>query len=112
MMAHAMVRPLAEKNGPQVGDSATQRPATSASINIAIPKSDASIVFPGRHTFIQKPITSAMGMVQTIVKTPHGECSSARTTTRASTARRITMIARIATMASIPVSGPISSRAI
>lgn len=77
-----------------------------------MPKIEASTVFPGRQTFIQKPMISAIGMVQRMVKTPHGECSSARTTTRASTARRITMMARIATIARMPVVAPSSSFAI
>ena len=53
-----------------------------------------------------------MGMVQRMVKTPQGLSRSAFTTTSASTASRITMIARIATIASMPVTGPVSSFAI
>ena len=67
---------------------------------------------PGRHAFIQYPIRMAMGMVQRIVKTPHGLSRSAFTTTSASTASRITMMASTATMASKPVTGPVSSLAI
>ncbi len=51
-------------------------------------------------------------MVHARVKTPHGDSASALTMTSASTASRITMIARMATMAHQPVNGPISSFAI
>ena len=47
-----------------------------------------------------------------MVKTPHGLSLSAFTTTSASTASRITMMASTATMASRPVTGPVSSLAI
>ncbi len=70
------------------------------------------MVFPGRQTFIQNPIRMAIGMVQRIVKTPHGLSLRAFTTTSASTASRITMIARMATIASTPTNGPVSSFAI
>jgi hypothetical protein len=43
---------------------------------------------------------------------PHGDSARARTTTRASTASRITMIERTAMRAAAPPTGPISSRAI
>ena len=51
-------------------------------------------------------------MVQAMVNIPHGLSRSALTTTRASTARRMIMIARMASMAARPVVGPISSLAI
>jgi hypothetical protein len=72
----------------------------------------ASTVLPGRITFIQNPMPSAIGMVQRMEKTPQGLSLRALTTTSASTASRMIMIARIATIASPPVSGPISSLAI
>ena len=53
-----------------------------------------------------------MGMVQRMVKTPQGLSRSAFTTTSASTASRMTMMARTATIASMPVTGPVSSFAI
>ena len=43
---------------------------------------------------------------------PHGELASALTTTSASTASRMIMIASTATSAAAPPTGPISSRAI
>ena len=54
----------------------------------------------------------AIGMVQRMVKTPHGLSFSALTTTSASTASRMIMMASTATMASSPVTGPVSSLAI
>src|SRR5262249_29439350 len=84
----------------------------SASISSTTPTAVASSVLPGRQTFIQNPISTAIGMVQAIVNTPHGLSLSAFTTTRASTASRITMMASTATMVSTPVSVPVSSLAI
>src|ERR1700754_4440575 len=55
---------------------------------------------------------SAIGIVIARLNVPHGEFASALTTTSASTASRITMIARTATSAAAPPTGPISSRAI
>ena len=54
----------------------------------------------------------AIGMVIAIEKTPHGLSASALTTTRASTASRITMMTRTPTMAATPPIAPSSSRAI
>ncbi len=72
----------------------------------------ASTVFPGRMMRIQMPIPSAMGMVQSREKIAQGLSLRALVTTSASTARRMIMIARIATIANSPVTGPISSLAI
>ena len=74
MIPHAMVVRRSVKSGPRVGDAATQRPATSAGQRRTIPAAVASTVFPGRQTFIQNPMPKAIGMVQRMVKTPHGEC--------------------------------------
>ena len=112
MRPHEIVVALSVNIGPSVGDAATQRPATSASSSSTIPAAVASSVFPGRTTFIQKPMPRAIGIVQRRVKTPHGDSASALTITRASTARRITMMARMAIIARMPVNGPISSFAI
>ncbi len=54
----------------------------------------------------------AIGIVIASENVPHGESARAWTTTSASTASRITMMARTATMAAVPPTGPISSRAI
>src|ERR1041385_7950494 len=112
MSAHAMVTPPWVKSGASVADRATEPPPASAASSSANPTIDASTVFPGRTTFIQKPMPSAIGMVQRREKTPQGLSLSALVTTRASTARRMIMMARIASMASIPVTGPTSSLAI
>ena len=53
-----------------------------------------------------------MGRVHRMVNTPQGLSFSAFTTTSASTASRMTMMASTATMASSPVTGPVSSLAI
>ena len=45
-------------------------------------------------------------------KAPHGDCASALTTTSASTASRMIMMAKTAISAATPPIGPISSRAI
>ena len=99
-------------SGASAGDPATQRPPTSARRSSATPTADASSVRPGRHTFIQYPIRTAIGMVQRMVNTPQGLPLSAFTTTSDSTASRMTMMASTATMASVPVTGPVSSLAI
>ena len=55
---------------------------------------------------------NAIGIVIARLNVPHGEFASALTTTSASTASRITMIASTAISAAAPPTGPISSRAI
>ena len=107
-----MVGPLQVNSGASVGEADTYRPPTSASSSSTTPTTEASIVAPGRHTFIQNPISTAIGIVQAMVNTPHGLSLSAFTTTSASTAERITRIASTATMASSPVTYPVSSLAI
>jgi hypothetical protein len=52
----------------------------------------------------------AMGMVANTVKLPQGLCASALTTTRASTASRMTMIISTPNMAITPATCPISLR--
>ena len=51
----------------------------------------------------------AIGMVADTVNSPHGECASAFTTMRASTARMITMIMNVPTSAITPGTGPSSA---
>ena len=53
-----------------------------------------------------------MGIVQAMVNSPHGLALSAFTTTSASTASRMIMIARMATIAASPATGLTSSFAI
>ena len=55
---------------------------------------------------------TAIGIVAAMVKRPHGLSARALTTTSASTARRIVMIAMILTSATPPANGPTSSRTI
>jgi hypothetical protein len=54
----------------------------------------------------------AIGMVIEMENTPHGLSARALTTTRASTASRITMITSTPTIAATPPTVPSSSRAI
>jgi hypothetical protein len=77
-----------------------------------MPIAVASIVLPGRHTFIQNPIRNAIGIVAAMVKTPQGLPLSAFTTISARTARRMIMMESTAIIAAMPVTGPISSFAI
>ena len=54
----------------------------------------------------------AIGIVIAIENTPHGDSASALTTTRPSTAMRMTMIVMTASIAAQPPTGPSVSRAI
>ncbi|SLF30583.1 Uncharacterised protein [Mycobacteroides abscessus subsp. massiliense] len=57
-------------------------------------------------------MNSAIGMVIAMENTPHELSPSALTTTRPNTAMRMIMMTKIATIAAIPPTVPISSRAI
>ena len=57
-------------------------------------------------------MNSAIGMVRPIEKTPQGDSARALTTTSASTARMMIMIAKTAIRAAMPPTTPISSRTI
>lgn len=92
--------------------SATQPPETTASSSSATPMSVTSDTRPGRRYRRYSPMKIAIGMVIAMENTPHGLSASALTTTRASTASRITMITSTATIAAMPPMGPSSSRAI
>ena len=65
-----------------------------------------TLTFPLRKP---APMTNAIGMVIAMVKTPHGLFASACTTTNASTAIKMIMIASTLTSANAPTLGPISS---
>jgi len=84
----------------------------SARARRATPIAVASAILPGRRLFIHSPISSAIGMVDDSVKRPHGLSRSALTTTSASTASKMIMIAKIATIAARPATGFTSSLAI
>jgi hypothetical protein len=112
MIAHARPGPVQVNQRDQVGSRETPRPATSASRSSATPMAEASSTRPGRRTFIHQPISRAMGIVQAMVKSPHGLALRAFTTTSASTASRMIMMARIAIIAAIPATGFTSSFAI
>ena len=104
--------PLCVKTAASPGWLATRPPPTSAISNNSAPMIDASPTFPGRQRFIHQPISKAMGIVQAIVNSPHGDARSALTTINASTASRIIMIASTATIAVTPVTLLTSSLAI
>ena len=57
-------------------------------------------------------MSKAMGMVMASEKEPQGDSASARTTTSASTASKMTMMESTAIKAAAPPTGPISSLAI
>ncbi len=95
-----------------MGDSETQPPTTSDTIRRNAPTIEASPTLPGRQIFIHHPIRTAMGIVQAMVKNPQGEARRAFTTTSASTASRMIMIMRIATIPVNPATRLISSFAI
>ncbi len=84
----------------------------SAANSSAMPITVASATFPGRMWFIQRPMSRAIGIVHAMVKRPHGLSRSALTTTSASTASRMIMIAKIAIIAARPATGLTSSFAI
>jgi hypothetical protein len=67
---------------------------------------------PGRSQRSQTPISSAIGTVIATVNVPHELCASALTTTSASTASRITMMAAMPSIDTTPAALPISVRII
>ena len=77
-----------------------------------MPITVASATLPGRMLFIQQPMRIAIGIVAAMVKRPHGLSRSALTTTSASTASRMIMIAKMAIIAAMPATGFTSSFAI
>ena len=104
--------PLCVNADARPGWLATLPPATSAISNSSAPTIDASPTLPERQRFIHQPMSSAIGIVQAIVNSPHGEARSALTTINASTASRMIMIASTATIAVTPVTLLTSSLAI
>ena len=77
-----------------------------------MPITVASATLPGLMAFIHQPMSSAIGIVIDSVNSPHGLSRSALTTTSASTASRMIMIAKMATIAAMPATGLTSSLAI
>ena len=90
----------------------TQPPATTASSSSATPISDTSETRPGRMKRRYTPMKMAIGIVIAMENTPQGLSASALTTTRPSTAKRITMMTSTPTIAAVPPTVPSSSRAI
>ena len=112
MIAQQICVPDQVNAAAQTGCCDTHCPPTSPHISSTTPITDASTTLPGRMLFIHQPISRAIGMVVAIVNSPHGLSRSALTTTSASTASRMIMIARIATIAASPATGLTSSFAI
>ena len=104
--------PSWSKNTRSVGLWSIQPPPTTASNSSATPMAEPSTTRPGRMPRMYSPISMAIGMVAKTVEVAHGLCFIALTTTSASTAIRITMIASVPIWAAKPPTGPSSSRAI
>ena len=68
----------------------------------------ASVIFPLRHTYIQKPMNTPSGMVMAMVNTPHGLSASAFTKVMPRPAIAMTNMKRIAIDAMNPMNGLIS----
>ena len=112
IMAAVSERPLSVKTLDQYGESATHWPAITTKITSATPMMDASRTRPGRTKRRYTPSSRAMGIVMANVKVAQGDDFNAFTTTRAITAKRMTMIARTASCAMNPPRSLTSSRAI
>ena len=113
MIHHASVVPLSVRrpssdvpamNWPP--QTAATRPATPAAVT------QWSLLRSSPPDRRATPIARAIGIVAAIVNTPQGDSASAFTTTRARTARRMTLIAVTLTRATRPAKGPTSSRTI
>src|ERR1043166_9412558 len=87
-------------------------PRNTPSITTVTPITEASATLPGRSLYIQKPVTSAAGIVTTIVNIPHALSDSALTTTIPMLARIVIMMNMVAMDAVMPDNGPILLRAI
>jgi hypothetical protein len=110
MIAQARVVPR-QARSPSSADPCSQLPATTPAISAATPSALISPI-PSFVNRIPSPITTATGIEIRIVESPHGLSASAFTTTSASTARRMTMIARMAMSETTPAKCPTSSRII
>ena len=98
-------------NQPSMGVPWIHRPPSTASSSPATPNALMAFI-PAHLCFMPTPMTIAIGIVAAIVKSPHELSANDFTTTSASTARRITMMARMLTSATNPANGPTSSRTI
>src|SRR5262250_3537829 len=96
MMANASATPLHVNTCAQAGESATHWPATTTKTTSATPIAEASSTLPGRRNRRYTPSSMAIGMVMASVNVAQGDDFSAFTTTSATTASKITMIASTA----------------
>ena len=71
----------------------------------------ASATLPGRILYIQRPVSSAAGIVRRIVNIPHEDSARALTTTIATLAIVHTMMNMVATLVVTPATRPMLSRA-
>ena len=90
--------------------SAAQLPAQTQPTSPRTPSTVTTSVRRPSAPRIPRPIASASGMVSTMVKRPQGLSAKALTTTKASTAISMVTIPRSPTTASVPATGPTSSR--
>src|ERR1039457_543277 len=103
---------LSNNNQCDMPESANGFPRKTPSMTMVTPMTDASAILPGRTLYIQKPVTSAAGIVTTMVNIPQALSLSALTTTMPMLARIVMMMNSVATDVVIPDRGPILRRAI
>jgi hypothetical protein len=97
-------------NQPAAPEWTTWGPSSTAARMIATPIRLPSTTRPGRIRYMYHPKRSAAGIVIATVKVPHGELARAFTTTIPSPARRRIVMKRIAAVAALCATGPISRR--
>src|SRR5664280_858753 len=103
---------LSNNNQCEIPESANGLPRKTPSMTMVTPITDASAILPGRTLYIQKPVTSAAGIVTTMVNIPQALSLSALTTTMPMLARIVMMINSVAMEVATPDNGPMFARAI
>ena len=96
----------------KTGVSAAHFPAQTHPTSPNTPITVTQAVLAPPAPLIPNPIASAKGIVNTMVNSPHGLSAKALTTTKANTAIRIVIIPNKPITASVPATGPTSSRSI
>jgi len=92
--------------------SAAQLPAQTHPTKPSTPKTVTTTVLRPSAPRMPNPIAKAKGIVSTMVNRPQGLSAKAFTTTKASTAISMVMIPSSPITASVPATGPTSSRSI
>ena len=108
MIAHASQRSLCRHQASMAGKCPRNCPPQTAKKSPTIPNAVIQLTL-NRPLRNPAPISKAIGIVIAMVKTPHGLFASACTTTKASTASKITIMASTLINASAPTPRPISS---